>query len=76
MRRWTRIVFDEGLVVKIVLHAQDADQLLDLLERFRPDPGLLPVPSGLTGDEGLDRREAVTDDHTALRPVACALPAL
>lgn len=36
---WTRIVFDEGLVVKIDPHAQGAEQLLDLVERSRPDPG-------------------------------------
>ena len=35
---WTRIVFDEGLVVKIDPHAQGAEQLLDLLEQSKPDP--------------------------------------
>lgn len=36
---WTRIVLHDGLVMKIDPHAQGAEQLLDLLERSRPDPG-------------------------------------
>ena len=34
---WTRIVFDEGLVVKVDPHAQGAEQLLDLLAGSRPE---------------------------------------
>ena len=34
---WARIVFDDGYVVKVDPHAQGAEQLLDLLERSRPD---------------------------------------
>ena len=33
---WARIVFDEGLVVKVDPHARGAEQLLDLLAASRP----------------------------------------
>lgn len=35
----SRIVFDDGLVLKVDANAQGAEQLLDLLERSSPDPG-------------------------------------